>query len=197
MCDCISRRTFLEGVAAGAASMSVMAAGEGVLAADSPAPAALRKVRIAKVYFGVEKPGWPKATVDVEAERQRFEKELARLQPALADLDILDCGLVNHKTDLAALKQKLAGVDGILVLQLTMGAGKLLDEILSLKTPTVLFAETYCGHEWHTVAARQREGQRIDCWGSSKLEDVAGRAAVAGHRPVEDGQDPLRQQYRR
>ena len=154
--------------------MSVMAAGESLVAADSPIPAAaLPKVRIAKVYFGAQHPGWPKATVDVEAERQRFEKELARLQPALANLDLVDCGLVTTETDLAPLKQKLAGVDGILVLQLTMGAGKLLDELSTLNAPTVLFAETYCGHEWHTIAARQREGKRIDCWASSKLEDIA------------------------
>ncbi len=175
MCDCISRRTFLEGVAAGAASMGVMAAAGSAVAGQSPTPAAMlpvRKVRIAKIYFGNEHPGWPKATVDVAAERQRFEQELARLQPALADLEIVDCGLVDSTTDLAQVKRKLAGVDGILILQLTMGMTKLLDELAPLKLPTVLFAETYCGHEWHTMAARQRQGSRIDCWATSKLDDL-------------------------
>jgi hypothetical protein len=167
----IPRRTFLEGVAAGAASLSLLAATKNTAAADAPPPP-LPKVRVGKVYFGVEHPSWPMATVDVEAERQRFEKELARLQPALSDIEWIDCGLVTNDAELAQAKQKLQGADGILILQLTMRLGKVLDGLLELNIPTVLFAEPFCGHEWHTIAARQRQGKLVDCWATSRFDDL-------------------------
>ena len=170
----MNRRLFLGGLggaAAGAASLGVLAAlTERVTAEDiAPTPA---KVRIGKVYFGNAHPSWPMATVDVEAERSRVEKQLARIQPALSDYEWIDCGLVTNDAELAQAREKLQGVDGILFLQQTMGAGKVLNGLLELNIPTVLFAEPFCGHEWHTIAALQQQGKRIDCWASSRFDDI-------------------------
>jgi hypothetical protein len=171
MSDGISRRVFLEGAAAGAASLSMLGALSDRALAENALPVA-GKVRIGKVYFGAPHPSWPMATVDVEAERKRVEAELTRLQPALSDVEMIDCGLVVNDAELARAKEKLQGADGILFLQLTMGASKMLQGLLELNLPTVLFAEPFCGHEWNTIAALQRQGKRIDCWASSKFDDV-------------------------
>ena len=170
MSDDISRRVFWR-ARAGAASLSILGAmTERALAENiSPAPG---KVRIGKVYFGVPHPGWPMATVDVEAERKRVEAELTRLQPALSDVEFIDCGLVVGDADLARAKEKLQAADGILFLQLTMGANSFVRP-RKLNVPTVLFAEPFCGHEWNTIAgALQRQGKRVDCWASSTFDDV-------------------------
>jgi len=175
----LTRRTFLEAAAAGAAGVAALGAagcltqtrtGPGPWAAAGPARP---KVRIAKVYAGRANPGWPMAAVDVEAERKRVEAQLARVAPALADVEFIDAGLVTGDPQIAAVKEKCRGADGILVMQLTMGVGGLLNGLLELDAPVVLFAEPYCGHDWHTVAGLQREGKRIDCWASSRFEDVA------------------------
>jgi L-fucose isomerase-like protein len=175
----ISRRTFLEVAAVGAAGIAALgAAGCATQQARSGLwapvdPAARPKVRIAKVYAGRAHPGWPMAAVDVEAERKRVEAELARVMPAMPDVEFIDAGLVTGDPQIAGAKEKCRGADGILVMQLTMGVGNLLNALLELDLPVVLFAEPYCGHDWHTVASLQREGKRIDCYASSRFEDVA------------------------
>jgi L-fucose isomerase-like protein len=171
MSDGISRRGFLEGVAAGTAALGTLGAGESPAGAPA-ASSALPKIRIGKVYFGREHPGWPKATVDVAAEQQRAEQQIARLQPKLADVELVDCGLLSGTLTPAEAQQKFQGLDGILILQLTMGMGKTLHTLLELNLPIVLFSEPFCGHEWHTIASLQRAGKRIDCWASSKFDDV-------------------------
>jgi L-fucose isomerase-like protein len=112
------------------------------------------------------------AVVDLAAEQKRFEAQLARIKPSLPDIEFVDCGLVTLETDLAPVKEKLRGTDGILFLQMTMGCGKVLAELTALNLPLVVFAEPFSGHEWHTIAAMQREGKRIECWASSKFEDI-------------------------
>lgn len=182
----ISRRTFIEVAAVGAAGVAALgAAGCATQQARSgpwaPLGAAARpKVRIAKVYAGRERAGWPMAKVDVAAERKRVEAQLAPVMAAMPDFDFLDVGLVTGDAQqVAAAKEKCRAADGILIMQLTMGALGMLSPLLELDLPVVLFAEPYCGHDWHTVASLQREGKRIDCYASSRFEDVA--AAV---RPI-------------
>lgn len=172
MCDCISRRTFLGSSVVGATAIGLAASAAAGTPAPNPPTATRAKVRIGKVYFGREHPGWPKDTVDVPAEHRRFEEEFAKRLPKMADVEFVDCGLVTTAAELAAAREKLSGADGILVLQLTMGLGGILAGLLDLNLPTVLFAEPYCGHEWHTIASLQRQGKRIDCWASSQFDDL-------------------------
>jgi len=173
----ISRRTFLELTAAGAAATvatPLCAAPWSARSGPVPPPwVPSTKVRVGKVLFGRARPAWPMASVDLAAEQKRFEAQLARIQPVLADIELVDCGLITPETNLAPVKEKLQDADGILFLQMTMGCGKVLAELTSLNIPLVLFAEPFCGHEWHTVAAMQREGKRIECHASSRFEDIA------------------------
>lgn len=130
------------------------------------------KLRVGKVLFGRARPAWPKATVDLAAEQKRFETQLARIMPALGDVEFVEGGLISADADLAAVREKLRDTDGILFLQMTMGSGKALAALTELNLPLVVFAEPYSGHEWHIIAALQREGKRIECWASSKFEDI-------------------------
>ncbi|MCX7885999.1 MAG: hypothetical protein N3B01_01915 [Verrucomicrobiae bacterium] len=176
MNHCMSRRRFLEATAAGVVTMGATSLGAASWRGGSgliPPPwVPSTKVRVGKVLFGTGRPHWPKAVVDLKAEQKRFEAQLARLGPALSEYEFVDCGLVTPETDLAALKEKLRDTDGILFLQMTMRSGKTLAALTELGVPVVVFAEPYSGHEWHTIAAMQREGKRIDCWASSRFEDI-------------------------
>lgn len=166
----MSRRTFLEGAVAGTASLGLMASLSRPAGAEPPAPPP--KVRIGKLYYGQPQPHWPMAAVDVKAEWQRVEKEVARIQPALADVEMVDCGVISNAEELEQAKPKLQGLDGLLILQLTMGLGRVINPILDLNLPTVLFAEPFCGHEWCRIAGLVRQGKAIDCWASSRFDDL-------------------------
>lgn len=170
----LSRRCFLKSTAAGVLSSAVLAGLAERLAAATATPALgpKSKVRIGKLYLGREHPGWPMATVDVNADMKRFEAELSKLSAGLADVEFIEGGLIATDQQLAAAKEKLKGADGILVVHLTMGIGGQLQSLMELGIPVVLFALPYSGHEWHTIAGWQRQGKLIDVFPSSKYEDV-------------------------
>jgi hypothetical protein len=170
----VSRRCFLKSTAAGVVSSGALAAlAERLSAATAPlALGPKSKVRIGKLYLGREHPGWPMATVDVNADMKRFEASLARLGVGLADVEFIEGGLVANEQQLAAAKEKFKGADGILVVHLTMGIGAQLESLFELGIPVVLFALPYSGHEWHIIASWQRQGKLIDVFPSSKYEDV-------------------------
>ncbi len=170
----ISRRCFLKSSAAGVITCGALAGWAERLAAATSAPrlGPTSKVRIGKIYFGREHPGWPASTVDVPAEMKRCESELAKLAPQLADVEFVNAGLVHEDAQLAKAKEQFKDVDGILVMQLTMGIGQQLQSLMELGLPIVLFALPYTGHEWHTIASWQRQGKLIESYPTSRFEDV-------------------------
>jgi hypothetical protein len=182
MCDhCrgISRRGFLEVVSAGAAVLGT--SGWTTLQAAQP-PAAKSKVRVGKIYLGIPHPGWPTPELDLAAEVQRTEEELKKLGPSLADVEFVDAGLVSNGEQLAAAKEKSKDLDGILVIHLSAGVGGMLDSLLGLGLPLVMFATPYSGHEWHTIASLQKLGKRIEMIPSSNYADLA--AAIRPLRAI-------------
>ncbi|HOX55926.1 MAG TPA: hypothetical protein P5205_03400 [Candidatus Paceibacterota bacterium] len=170
----VSRRCFLKSTAAGVISAGALAALAERLSAMT-ATSALgpkSKVRIGKLYLGREHPGWPTHKVDVNAEMKQFEAELGKLGAGLADVEFVEGGLIASNEQLAAAKEKFKGVDGILVVHLTMGIGAQLQSLMELGIPIVLFALPYTGHEWHTMAGWQRQGKLIEVFPTSRVEDV-------------------------
>ncbi len=103
------------------------------------------KVRIGKVYLGREHPGWPMATVDVNADMKSFEASLAGMSAGLADVEFIEGGLIANDQQLAAAKEKFKGADGILVIHLTMGIGSQLQSLMDLGIPVVLFPSLTAG----------------------------------------------------
>jgi hypothetical protein len=140
------------------------------------------KVRVGIVYLGRARPGWPMLTVDLDAEIKRYEEEMAKL-PALADVEFVRGGLVTAAEQLAPAKEKLKDVSGILVIHLTLGTGSLIEGLLELNIPVMIFTMPYSGHEWHIVAGWQRQGKLIDVLPSSRYEDIA--VAVRPFRAIQ------------
>jgi len=170
----ISRRCFLKSTAAGVVTCGALAGLAERLVAATPAPrlGPTSKVRVGKIYFGREHPGWPASSVDVPAEMKRYESELAKLAPQLADVEFVNAGLVQEDAQLAKAKEQFKDVDGILVMQLTMHIGQQLQSLMELGIPIVVFGLPYTGHEWHTIASWQRQGKPIESYPTSRFEDV-------------------------
>lgn len=170
----ISRRCFLTSTAAGIASCSLIAGLAQRLAAATSAPqlGPTSKVRVGKIYLGNQQPGWPTFKVDLPAEMNRYEGELAKLAPQLGDVEFVDVGLIGNAAQLPEVKEKFKNVDGILVMHLTMGIGGHLQSLMELGIPIVLFSLPYTGHEWHTIASWQRQGKLIEVFPTSRFEDV-------------------------
>ncbi|MDH7502976.1 MAG: hypothetical protein QHJ82_09760 [Verrucomicrobiota bacterium] len=132
-----------------------------------------QKVKVGKVYLGNPHPGWPSFAVDLEAEVRKFEEQFGRLGSQFADVEFVDAGLVSADQQLGAAKEKLKDVDGILAIHLTLGTGQRIKGLLELNRPIMMFTLPYSGHEWHIVAALQREGKPIEVLPSSDYADLA------------------------
>ena len=76
-CLSLSRRCFLKSTAAGVLSAGALAGLAERLSAMTPQPALgpKSKVRIGKLYLGRERPGWPMAKVDLNAEMKQLRGE--------------------------------------------------------------------------------------------------------------------------
>jgi len=142
------------------------------------------KVKVAKLYLGLPHPHWPTPKLDIRAERDRYEAEFSRMAGDFADVEFVTCQLVSKKEDVRGLSDKLQSADGLLVIQLSIGVGALLKEVVAANKPTVLFAAPYSGHEWSGFGAlRNRpEGKNLECMLTSDLTQLA--AAVRPFRAM-------------
>ena len=133
------------------------------------------KVRVAKVYMGPNKGLWPTPKLDLKDEMQKYEGEFARMNKDLADVDFVCSELVTSPEQVKGLKDKLADVDGVLLIHLSMGASGILNEILTAGKPTMLFAFPYSGHEWTGFGSlrTKKEGQLLDCMLTSDYNELA------------------------
>jgi L-fucose isomerase-like protein len=174
-CAAISRRSFLKTTAAGLAASGAWLTWAGRLRALPAVPPYLpsSKVRVVKVYLGRKQANWPTKEVDIEAEVKRFEAEIAKLGPALSDVELVDGGVISDVKELPRVREKLGAADGILAIHLTLHTGPAIKGLLDFNLPVVLFTLPYSGHEWHIVAGLQREGKLIEVLPSSKYEDIA------------------------
>lgn len=171
----ISRRCFLQSTTAGlAASTLLFRLAERLAPASLAAELGLQtKVRVGKVYLGRPNPGWPVSALDLPAEMRRFEEEIAGLTDTLRDIEFVDAGLVSDAQQLAAAKAKLAGVDGILAIHLSLGTGPFMEGLMENNVPLMIFSMPYSGHEWHIVSGWQRQGKRVEVLPSSRYQDIA------------------------
>jgi hypothetical protein len=183
-CKGVSRRGFLETVAAGAATLGAGTMTGAVWAAPGQAPSRPKsKIRVGKVYLAVPASGWPRPDLDLAADVRKYEEELAKLKPQLADVEFVDGGLVTSGQQLAAVKEKFKGVSGILAIHLNCGVTGYLNSLFEMGLPLVFFAMPYAGHEWHTIASMHRLGKKIEMIPTSSYADLV--AAVRPFRAVQ------------
>jgi len=180
MTDTFGRREFLQIAVAGGALYVGTRGAFGQAAEGKPlqliSPGCRRsKVRVGKVYMGKPRAHWPTPKMDLTAEMQKYEGEFARMGKAFADVEFVCNELITSPEQVQPLKDKLTGADGILVIHLSMGITPILNEIVKLGQPTMLFAAPYSGHEWCGFGALQKSkaGAMLDCMLTSDYEQLA------------------------
>lgn len=179
----LNRRQFLAGSAVLTGGCALCLGGSQLFAAtrDPICPGLVSpgcrtsKVRVAKLYLGRPNAHWPTPKMDLEAEHQRYEAAFARMHKEFADVDFVVNELITNKEQLAKVRENLKQVDGILVIHLSMGISDVLQEILAVQQPTMLFAAPYSGHEWARYGdlRKQAAGARLECLLTSDLTQLA------------------------
>jgi len=175
----VNRREFLQITAGGAAYF----AGAGVFAGRAQAAGSKlvspgcrkSKVKVARLYMGTSAGLWPKPKLSFQDEIRLSEAQFAKFGQEMADVDFVVDEIVASVEAVGRIKPRLQSVDGILVIHLSMGAGAILNEILSVGKPTALFALPYSGHEWTSFGGLQKQpiGAKLECFLTSDYSQLA------------------------
>ena len=175
----INRREFIQMSVAGSAlclggSSLVFGAGSRGSKLISPGCRGT-KVKVARIYMGTSHGLWPKPNLDFKNEIKFYESEFAKLKGELSDVEFVIDQMVSTADQIKPLKSKLEGVDGILAIHFNIGVRPILDEILSVGKPTVLFAAPYSGHSWTGFGSLQKQelGAKLECMLTSDYSQLA------------------------
>jgi hypothetical protein len=185
----INRRDLLKFAAAGSA---VFLAGQGMSAFGERwqrskliSPGCRRsKVKVAKIYIGIPQSHYPNPDLDLQKEVRFYESEFAKLKNELTDVEFVVDQLISSVEQLNQLKDKLKEADGILAIHLTLWTMPIINEILNLKIPTIVFSAPYSGHEWHNLTAlyKQETNNNLECILTSDYSQLA--AAIRPFRAI-------------
>ncbi|MGQ9651309.1 MAG: hypothetical protein ACUVXJ_14465 [Phycisphaerae bacterium] len=185
----LGRREFLQASVAGGAicfGLSQFASAQAAGGAPALVSPGCRgtKVKVARLYLVGTNKLWPTPKLDVNAERKRYEAEFGRMKDDFADIDFTVDEIIEAAADVDKLGDRLQGVDGVLVIHMSMGTSDSLKQILAARKPTVLFALPYSGHEWTGFGAlrRQPEGALLECMLTADMNELA--AAVRPFRAI-------------
>jgi len=176
-----NRREFIHlSAAAGAAIClgrpDLWARGEKVAGSPLISPGCRRtKVRVARLYMAVPGSAWPRPTLNLQDEIAFYRAECTRMKDDFADIEFPVDELVTSPAQVVALKDRLARVDGILIIQLSIEIWDILKEILAAAQPTMIFARPYSGHEWVNYGELRQQplGARMDCLLASDIGQLA------------------------
>jgi hypothetical protein len=176
----INRREFIQLTTAGSA---LCLGGSGILAlgANRNAPDLISpgsrgtKVKVARIYMGTSHGLWPKPKLDFRNEIRFYESEFAKLKDELSDVDFVIDRLVSSADQVGPLKNTLKEMDGILAIHFNIGVRPILNEILSVGKPTVVFAVPYSGHGWTGFGSLQKQplGAKLECMLTSDYKQLA------------------------
>lgn len=131
------------------------------------------KVKIAKIYLGRPGQHWPTPTLDIAAEKQKYEDEFHRMKKELSDVDFTVDELVSSPEGIPPLVQRIQEADGVLVIQLAMNISTELNALLQLQKPIFLFAAPYSGHEWVNYGNMRKQNDQFDCVLTSDTNELA------------------------
>ncbi len=176
----LDRRDFLQLAATGTALLGI--GGLGTIASALPAAARLispgcrrSRVKVARIYMGTPEGLWPKPNLDFNAEIAAYRAEFHQLQDEVADIDFVTDKLVTSPQQVRDIQSQLQGADGILAIHLNIGIMPILNEVLTLNRPTMVFALPYSGHEWAEFGAlrNQPAGAHLECMLTSDYRQLA------------------------
>jgi hypothetical protein len=142
------------------------------------------RVKVAKIYLGVPGSHYPNPDLDLRREVQFYESEFTKLKDELADVEFVVDELVSSVDQFNRWRDNLKDVDGILAIHLSLWTMPVLEEILRLERPTMVFSAPYSGHEWHTLSAlyKRKEGKNFECLLTSDYKQLA--AAIRPFRAI-------------
>ncbi len=185
----VKRREFLQltlaGTALGLGGSAVLASGAGPSCTKLISPGCRKsKVKVARIFVGSPEGGWPVPRLDLEAEKRSYMTSFEDMKSDFADVEFVVDQVVTSPKQIEAIKDTLQGVDGILVIHLSISVWATLLEILKLGRPTVFFAAPYSGHEWASIGAllKQPLGARLECLLTADRKQLA--AAVRPFRAI-------------
>jgi hypothetical protein len=185
----VKRREFLQltvaGTALGLGGSGMFACGDGPGCAKLISPGCRKsKVKVARIFVGSPEGGWPVPRLDLEAEMRSYKTSFETMKSDFADVEFVVDQVVTSPQQIEAMKTTLKGVDGILVIHLSISVWPVLLEILKAGRPTVFFAVPYSGHEWASMGAlmKQPEGARLECLLTADRKQLA--AAVRPFRAI-------------
>ncbi len=176
----VKRRDFIQLALAGGAfclfppSLRAFQAGTGISKLISPGNRR-SKVRVARFYMASTHGPWPKPNLDLKKEIGVYENAFRLMKDEMADVDFVVDELVTSAAQVQGLRDRLIGVDGILVIHLNIEIWPVLQEILRGEKPTMVFAVPYSGHEWTAFGDLRKQplGARMDCILTSDLRQLA------------------------
>jgi hypothetical protein len=176
----MKRREFLQLAAAGGAlclsGSSLWAFGSKANGSRLISPGCRKtKVKVARLYMGTSHGLWPKPNLDFQKEVRFYESEFAKLKSELSDVDFVVDELITSPEQVGRIKDRLKNVDGILAIHFNIGIRPILNEILSVGQPTMVFAVPYSGHGWVRFGDLRQQplGAKMDCILSSDLQQLA------------------------
>ena len=185
----MNRREFIRLVAAGGAaylaSPYVRAGGVQIQSDRLISPGCRSsKVKVAKIYLGIQGSHYPNPDLDMNKEVQFYESQFSKLKDELSDVEFVVDELISSVDQLNKWKNSLKQVDGILAIHLSLWTMPVFEEILWLKRPTMVFSAPYSGHEWHTLSAlyKRKEGANFECILTSEYKQLA--AAIRPFRAI-------------
>jgi hypothetical protein len=133
------------------------------------------KVKVARIFMGNSQGLWPKPDLNLTDEIRFYESRFAELADELSDVDFVVDELIGSPEEVVQMKDKLSNVDGILIIHLTLETSAVLNEILNIGKPTMIFAVPYSGHEWSNFGTLQKQpiGAKMGCILSSDYKQLA------------------------
>jgi hypothetical protein len=177
----INRREFLET----AAACSALYLGGSNILASSVNPEKSRlispgcrktKVKVARLYMAIPNNFyWPKPSLNLKDELKVYDSEFKKLKGELSDVEFPVDEFITFPEQVNKLKNVLQYMDGILAIQITPGIDTILNEILSISKPTVVFAIPYSGFEWENFGSLQKQslGAKMECLLTSDYKQLA------------------------
>jgi hypothetical protein len=139
----------------------------------APAPWA-GPATVRKVYVAVQKPTWPRPTIDVEGTRAEIEARLAQVERKNSGAIRFTGGELVRTQDAAQAwaKDLKDDADANLVITITSGSDGMVHAIGESGVPTLLFLRPYAGHAWATFSGYAQQGNKADVLASSDFDDL-------------------------
>jgi len=169
----VSRRDFIRtSSAVGAAA--VLQANMPLLKAQDPAAGSKNaKTLVHLVFLAKPVPTWPFPGVNLQEEIRTVRSALAGLEKRMdRPVEIAGGELLRTADDVPAVREALLKADGVLAFNLTSTCGPMLNPIIDLGVPTVMFSQPYSGHDWSLIADLQRRGRQVEVVSSSDFNDL-------------------------